>query len=166
MMLVSVVVILSFFLEGFASNVVGINTQLFTPLFSVVSLLIIYPYFNHEEGNLLKCCFALGLFYDLVYTDTLIVNACLFVVVGLFIRFLNSFLSNHMISISIMIFFTVLMYRIIMYAILVVVGFLPFDWTVLLKSVYSSFLLNMIYGVILYITTDYFSKKYHIKKID
>lgn len=166
MILISSVVILSFFLEGFVSNIVGINTNFFVPLFSIVSLLIVYPYFNHEEGDFLKCCFALGLAYDLVYTDTLIVNACLFVVVGLFIRFLNSWLSNHMISISFMIVLTILMYRIMMYMILIVIGFLPLDWNVFVKSFYSSLLLNIIYGEVLYVSADFFSKKYHIRKID
>lgn len=166
MILISSVVILSFFLEGFASNLIGINSPLFTPLFSIVSLLIIYPYFNHEETNFLKCCFFLGLFYDLVYTDTLIVNACLFMIAGLFIRWLNSWWSNHIISIFFMTSFTIIFYRCIMYGILVVIGFLPFDGMSLLNSITSSLLLNILYGEILYLITDHFSKKYRIKKID
>lgn len=166
MKLISIVLIVSFFLEGFTSNMVSINTTLFVPLFSIVSLLIVYPYFIHDKNTFLKSCFALGLFYDLVYTDTLIINACVFVIVGLFIRMLNSWFSNHAISLLLMISLTIIFYRIIMYVVLVIVGFIPFEWYMLILSISSSFVLNVIYGEILYLITDFISKKYHIKKID
>lgn len=166
MILISSVLVLSFCFEGFISNIIGINTSFFVPLFSIVSLLIIYPYFNHEEQAFLKCCFLLGIFYDMVYTDTLIINACLFTVVGLFIQWLNSWLSNHAISLVFMSTLTIIFYRLLMYSILVIVGYLPMDIHALLISLSSSLVLNIIYVEILYFITDQISQKYHIRKID
>ena len=166
MTMVSIITILSFLLEGIVSNIVGITSLWLVPLFSIVSLIIIYPYFNHEEGNYLKVCFAVGLFYDLVYTDTLIVNACIFLLIGLFIRWLNFSMSNHAISVLFMTFLTILVYRILMYLILIVVGFLPFNFQTLVISVTSSLFLNLFYAEILYLCTDFISKKYKIRKID
>ena len=166
MILVSVVTILSFLLEGIMSNIIGITSQWLVPMFSVVSLIIIYPYFNHEEGNFLKVCFALGLFYDIVYTDSLIVNACIFTIIGFFILWLNSWMSNHAISVLFMTFLTIIFYRIIMYAVLTVVGFIPFELETLGTSIISSLLLNLVYVELLYLITDYCSKKYKIRKID
>lgn len=166
MVLISSVLVVSFCLEGFLSNVIGMSTSFFIPLFSIVSLLIIYPYFNHEEQSFLTCCFALGLCYDLVYTDTLIVNACLFTIVGLFIKWLNSWLSNHAISLVFMTTLTIIFYRVLMYSILVVVGYLPFDFHDIIISLSSSLVLNIIYVEILYFITDQMSHKYHIRKID
>ena len=166
MMMVSVVTVLSFLLEGIVSNIVGITSTWLVPLFSIVSLIIIYPYFNHEEGNFLKVCFAVGLFYDLVYTDTLVINACIFTLIGFFIRWLNSWMSNHAISVLFITFLTIFVYRILMYLILIVVGFLPFDLNTLVTSITSSLLLNLIYSEVLYLITDFMSKKYRIRKID
>lgn len=166
MMMVSVVTVLSFLLEGIVSNIVGITSTWLVPLFSIVSLIIIYPYFNHEEENFLKVCFAVGLFYDLVYTDTLVVNACIFTFIGFFIRWLNSWMSNHAISVLFITFLTIFVYRILMYLILIVVGFLPFDLNTLVTSITSSLLLNLIYAEVLYLITDFMSKKYRIRKID
>ena len=166
MMMVSVVTVLSFLLEGIVSNIVGITSTWLVPLFSIVSLIIIYPYFNHEEGNFLKVCFAVGLFYDLVYTDTLVINACIFTLIGFFIRWLNSWMSNHAISVLFITFLTIFVYRILMYLILIVVGFLPFDLNTLVTSTTSSLLLNLIYAEVLYLITDFMSKKYRIRKID
>lgn len=166
MTLISSVLIISFILEGIISNMIGIRSDFFLPLFSVVSLIIVYPYFNHENASFLKFCFVLGLFYDLVYTDTLILNACVFPIIGLLISFLNSRLSNHMISLIFTISFIVLIYRVLNYGILVIVGFFPFSWDVLMTSITSSLLLNIIYGEILYFSTNYFGLKYNFKKID
>mgnify|MGYP005768263019 FL=1 len=166
MMMVGVVTVLSFLLEGIVSNIVGITSTWLVPLFSIVSLIIIYPYFNHEEGNFLKVCFAVGLFYDLVYTDTLVINACIFTLIGFFIRWLNSWMSNHAISVLFITFLTIFVYRILMYLILIVVGFLPFDLNTLVTSITSSLLLNLIYAEVLYLITDFMSKKYRIRKID
>ena len=166
MMMVSVVTVLSFLLEGIVSNIVGITSTWLVPLFSIVSLIIIYPYFNHEEENFLKVCFAVGLFYDLVYTDTLVINACIFTLIGFFIRWLSSWMSNHAISVLFITFLTIFVYRILMYLILIVVGFLPFDLNTLVTSITSSLLLNLIYAEVLYLITDFMSKKYRIRKID
>lgn len=166
MMMVGVVTVLSFLLEGIVSNIVGITSTWLVPLFSIVSLIIIYPYFNHEEENFLKVCFAVGLFYDLVYTDTLVINACIFTFIGFFIRWLNSWMSNHAISVLFITFLTIFVYRILMYLILIVVGFLPFDLNTLVTSITSSLLLNLIYAEVLYLITDFMSKKYRIRKID
>ena len=166
MMMVGIVTVLSFLLEGIVSNIVGITSTWLVPLFSIVSLIIIYPYFNHEEENFLKVCFAVGLFYDLVYTDTLVINACIFTLIGFFIRWLNSWMSNHAISVLFITFLTIFVYRILMYLILIVVGFLPFDLNTLVTSITSSLLLNLIYAEVLYLITDFMSKKYRIRKID
>ena len=166
MMMVGVVTVLSFLLEGIVSNIVGITSPWLVPLFSIVSLIIIYPYFNHEEENFLKVCFAVGLFYDLVYTDTLVINACIFTLIGFFIRWLNSWMSNHAISVLFITFLTIFVYRILMYLILIVVGFLLFDLNTLVTSITSSLLLNLIYAEVLYLITDFMSKKYRIRKID
>lgn len=166
MVLISVVTIISFILEGVISNFVNVTNSLFVPMFSIIVLIIIYPYFNHEESSFLKTCFALGLAYDIIYTDTLIINACIFLIIGYFIIWLNSSLSNHSISVLFMTFITVVIYRILMYAILVIVGFIPFNLNTLFISIYSSLLLNLLYADSLYLICDYFSKKYNIKKID
>ena len=166
MTLISIVTIISFLLEGVFSNMVNITNSFFVPLFSIVILIIIYPYFNHEESSFLKTCFVLGLAYDFIYTDTLIVNACIFLIIGYFIIWLNSWLSNHSISVLFMSFITIIVYRVLMYTILIIVGFLPINLNSLFISIYSSIILNLLYADILYLICDYFSKKCNIKKID
>ena len=75
-------------------------------------------------------------------------------------------MSNHAISVLFMTFLTIIFYRIIMYAVLTVVGFIPFELETLGTSIISSLLLNLVYVELLYLITDYCSKKYKIRKID
>ena len=95
MQLAIIVTVISFFLESIVSNFVSINSDLFLPLFTIVSLVIIYPYLKKERANYYKIAAVLGLFYDIVYTDTLILNLFLFVMTAYFITKMNYILSNN-----------------------------------------------------------------------
>ena len=163
MQLAIIITILSFFLESIVSNFVSINSQLFLPLFSIVALVIIYPYLKKERSSYFKIAAVLGFFYDVVYTDTLIVNLILFVFTAYFIEKINYALSNNYFNVAII---TGLAIRVITFLVLVIIGYLPFSWYALFLGITSSLLLNMIYAIILYTITDFLSRKYHITKID
>ena len=160
MQLAIIITIFSFFLESIVSNFVSINSQLFLPLFSIVALVIIYPYLKKERSSYFKIAAVLGFFYDVVYTDTLIVNLILFVFTAYFIEKINYF------NVAIITGLAITFYRVITFLVLVIIGYLPFSWYALFLGITSSLLLNMIYAIILYTITDFLSRKYHITKID
>lgn len=166
MQLAIIVTIVSFFLESLVSNFVSINSDLFLPLFTIVALVIIYPYFKKDCSNYYKVAAILGLFYDIVFTDTLILNLFLFLMTAYFIAKMNYMLSNNYFNVALMTVLAIAFYRSISFFVLVIIGYLPFSWFALGRGITTSLLLNVIYAVILYGITDYFSHKYHITKID
>lgn len=166
MIVVLITVIVSFFLESIVSNFVGIDSKVLVPLFTLVSLIIIYPYFNSNNKDYFKTCIVIGLFYDFVYTDTFILNAMAFLTIGYFITKYNYLFSTNSVNLCIMIPLSVTLYRIFIYSILCLAGFISFNTDNLFLSIYSSIVINIIYGLIVYIITNYFAKKYRIKKID
>lgn len=166
MILVSITVILSFFLESIVSNFISINSQVLIPLFTIVSLIIIYPYFKGKESNYFKVCAVIGFCYDIVFTDTPLMNLLLFLFIGYMIHLMNKLISTNIINVCIMILSCVILYRVSSYGILCLAGFLSFNWLSLIRSIYSSLLLNMIYGMLIYFVTDFFARKYRIYKID
>ncbi len=166
MIVVVFTLIISFLLESIVSNFVPLDSVLFLPLFTLVSLIIVSPYFNKKEADYLKLCAVTGLFYDIVFTDTLCFHLLLFVLLGMFISKIMSYINFNFISIFILIPILITLYRTLSYSIICFSGFLTFDWTVLGESIYSSFLLNLFYGMILYFITDKLAKKYHIYKVD
>jgi len=87
-------------------------------------------------------------------------------IIAFCVRFLNEWVSNNVFSISLMAIVLIACYRALEYSILSLVGFFTFDSMYLLQGIYSSLLLNVIYAIILYLITDWLSKKYHILKVD
>lgn len=166
MISIILILLISFILEGMISSLFSPFGNIFIPLFSIISLVIIYPFFNNNNSNFLKTSFIIGVFYDLVYTDTLILNAFVFLVVGYLIKYINKRLTNNVFNVIIMSVFSVVSYRVLTYVVLVFVDYLKWDFNRLLESIYSSLILNIIYGVLMYLVADYFSRKYRIQKID
>ena len=165
-MLVAITLIVSFCFDGIISNFIPLHSQLLIPLLTLMSLLIVYPYFNHHEDDYLKVAGVLGLCYDIVFTDTVFLNCVLFLLVALFIRLLNEWFSNNIFSVGLMAILVITFARILEYSILSLVGFFAFDWMYLFQGIYSSILLNVIYAMLLYVVTDKTSRKFHIRKID
>lgn len=165
MKLVIFSVIISFFLDSILTILIPIDS-IFLPLFSLISLIIIYPYFHKEENSYLKFSFLLGLTYDVVYTDTIFLNAFIFLLISLGIRFIHEYISNNAFNVSIMSLFTIIIYRFLTYFVLVMINYLSYDFNTLLVSIYSSLIINIIYGILLYLITDFISKKYKIDKIE
>ena len=158
--------IISFLLESITSNFISLNNQIFIPLFSLISLVIIYPYFRTDKLRYIKACAILGFFYDIVFTDTLIMNLLLFSIIGFIISFINKIFSNNVISIVVISAIIILCYRFMSYSILCISGLFEFYGNRLWESIYSSMILNIIYAIVLYIITDILARKYHIRKID
>ena len=80
--------IISFFLDGILSHYILPNS-LFLPLFTVVALVLIYPYFNNNNYRYFKYIALLGLLYDISYLDTLFLNFFIFIIIGFIVGLFN-----------------------------------------------------------------------------
>ena len=161
-----IVVIVSFILEGILSKYISTNSLLFESLFTLISLIIVYPYFHNNESKYFGLCFFTGLLYDIVYTNTLLFNAVIFLIMAFIIKKVNNVISNNSINVAIISLIIIIIYRVIIYLVLCLISYLNFNIRDLLYSIASSLVLNMIYSVVLYLITDFISKKKHITKID
>lgn len=161
--MIPTIIIISFILDGITSNIISLNS-LFAPLFTLMSLLLIYPYFNNDKEKYYIACFVTGLAYDLIYTDTIIINAILFTLLGFIITRLNLILSNNSVNVTVMALVIIVIYRLIMYILLLMTGNIVFEPLNLLKGIYSSLISNFIFAVLGYIITDKISQKFKLKK--
>lgn len=157
-----VFIIISFFLDGFISNYISIN-GIFYPLFTLMSLIIMYPYYS-DNNIFYKFTFFVGAVYDLIYTDTFIFYAFIFLIVALVIAKLSVLLADNYLSIMIITLISIILFRTISYILIVISGNIRFSFDILFKSIYSSLLLNIIYVVILNIVVTFTSKKLGIRK--
>ena len=143
------ILIFSLFFEAVISNIVEMNS-IFTPLFLLTSLTIIYPYFKNKK-NYVVLMVVLGAFYDVMFVNSAFIStisffACSFVIILLFKIINYNLLNSSIINIAI-----IILYRIITFLLLILIGYINLNISLFLKSIYSSLITNIIYGIIIYI---------------
>ena len=136
------------------------------PLFTIMSLILVYPYFKGNQEKYFLICFLAGLCYDFIYTDMIVINAILFLCIGIITAKLNLLFSNNTVNVSIMAIICIVFYRTVMYGLLLITGNIDLGFIILFRSIYRSILLNIFYIVLGFIITDRISKKFKIKKIN
>ena len=153
--------LVSFFLDGILSRYIS-SDSLFIPLFTVVSLVIIYPYFNNNNHRYYRYIAILGLLYDIVYMNMLFYNFFVFMLLGAINVFIQYLLSNRLYTNIIITFIIIIAYRIMNWIYANTGGYVSLKELII--SIYSSLIINIIYCIILYSLSEYFSRKYKIVK--
>ncbi len=161
--MVLVVIIVSFILDSVMSNFISLNS-FFTPLFTLMSLIIVYPYFKGNQARFFGTCFLTGVFYDLIYSDTIVIHGFLFLMIGFIITRINLVLANNYLNVMIMAIICIIFYRFVAYGLLLITANVSFHWVAVLKSIYHSLIANVIYVALAYIVTDKISLKFKIHK--
>ena len=103
------IIFISFFLDCIINILIGQN-HIFNSLCFVISIAIIYPYFK-EHKNFLIVSFLIGLVYDLVITNTFILNGVVFFLLSLLIIKLNNKLSSNILNINFIFINIIIGYR-------------------------------------------------------
>ena len=160
--MISLFIVLSFLLEIVFSNLVSFSS-IFVPLFLIVSLVLMYPYFKSKLHFIIICSIC-GLIYDLGFVNTVFVNTLCFTFTGLIIMLIHSYMNYNLVSTSIVNVITIVFYRISSYLLLCLTGYFNFKINLLFKGIYSSLLLNIIYGIILYLLLELLCRRFNIKK--
>ena len=142
--------VFSFLLEIVFSNVTPIN-GLFIPLFLLTSLCLIYKYFDNKKSNFLFICIIAGLIYDITFADTLFLNTLSFLACGYLIKVGYNFINPNILSTNILNIFIIIIYRIISYFLFIILKDTSIDLLYLLRGIYSSLIINIIYGILFYI---------------
>lgn len=161
--MIYIVVIISFLLDSFVSLLINSNSLLM-PVFSLLSLVIIYPYIKKEDYlKYFITCAVTGILYDIIYTNTLFLNLGLFILLGLCVKLIFNIFSNNLLSNALTSIVIIILYRMSTYFILIIGGYLDYSFLKLLESIYSSIIVNLIYIIIFYLVINFISNKFRIK---
>lgn len=157
------IVLLSLLLDGILTNVlpymVG-NLSFFTPLLTIISLVLIYPFYQKNTKIYYLVALITGLIYDLLYTNLLFFNSILFLFI---VIIANYFYKNFEINYLNIIFYTVILISIYETCqVLILIGFhlVPVTFKKLVYKITHSLLLNIIYAEIVYWIIQHLPKKY------
>ncbi|MBQ8234359.1 MAG: rod shape-determining protein MreD [Bacilli bacterium] len=156
--MIYIIIFISLILDGIISNI----SSILIPLFTLLSLIIIKPYYKINK-NYLILSFILGILYDIAYTDLLYINAILFLLTGYFIIFITKRLRDNIFNVTIISILTIIYYRTLSYLTYIISTKDIFNINILFKSIYSSIIINILYIIICYIITSKTSKKTYRK---
>lgn len=163
--MIYIIIIFSFLFESVFSNIVNIYSFL-TPLFLLTSLVILYPYFKNKKINFIIFCIICGLLYDIVFTDSPFINTITFGICSGLIILSYNYVNYNIFSSNIINVINIVFYRIISYLLLCIIDYSNFNELILLEGIYNSIIVNIVYGIILFIVIDLLSKIFNIKRVE
>lgn len=156
-----IIMIISLILDGILSNFLPYNDlSLFTPLLTIVSIFLIYPFYKKKETNYFITIAILGIIYDLFYTNLLFFNAALFLIIGYITKIIYKNLEISVIKLIIYLITIITIYELATAAIIFIFNLVPITMTKVIYKITHSLLLNIIYGEVVYIILKIIPKKY------
>lgn len=163
--MIYIILIFSFLFEAAFSNIVNIYSFL-TPLFLLTTLTILFPYFKNNKFNFILISTLFGLFYDISFTGTPFINTISFAISSGFIILGYSYMNYNIVNCNFLNIITICIYRVISYLLLCIIDYIKFDEIYLLEGIYNSLVVNVIYGIIIFIIVNLIAKIFNIKRVE
>lgn len=164
-MLVAIIyVIISFLLDGIISNIVPFNLvdpSYFKTIYSIISIVIIYNYFDNHK-KYLTILITLGVFFDIIYTNTFILNIIVFIIIYIVLSNLDYIITTNIFTINLKSIVCISTYHISTYIILLLANYNNYSIKLLGLILIRSIIMTIIYTTISYLIMN---KIYEYKRI-
>lgn len=167
MIIIIIYTIISFLLDGLISNFTNINIvdpSYFRTIYSVISLVISYHFFENDH-KYLKVLIILGILFDIVYTNTFLLNIFIFIIIYLFIKKINIYIPNNILTINLKSLLSLTIYHTLSYLILLFAGYSNYTFNLLTLILSRSIVMTIIYTTISYLIIKKIYYKKYFKKI-
>ena len=159
--------IISFLIDGLISNYTSIdiaNPSYFRTIYSLIALIIIYNFFDNEN-KYLKILLVIAILFDIVYTNTFLLNIIIFLLIYLVIKKINIIIPNNLLTINIKSLIAIFLYHILSYIILLLVNYNNYPIRILFIILVRSITMTIIYTTISYLIMKKIYYKLYDKKI-
>ncbi len=164
MSIIIIHLIISFLLDGLLSNttdILLINASYFKTIYTIISLVVIFRYFEYPKKYLIILLIT-GILFDIVYTNTLLLNPFIFLVIYFVIKELNYYIPNNLLTINIKSILAIIIYNIITFILLNISNYYNYNLNHLLRITLRTLPMTIIYTSISY----FLLKKIFFKKYD
>lgn len=162
-----IIITLSLILDGILSNIFPYtinNLSLFTPLLTLISIYLIYPFYKKKEKKYMITLFLTGIIYDLLYTNLIFYNAITFTIIGIISKYIYKHYEINYLNIIIQIILIVTIYESLNALIIILFNLVPMSISRLFYKITHSLLLNIIYSELLLLIINILPSKY--KKVN
>ncbi len=154
-----IILIISILLDGILNNSLPyINLSLFTPLLTLISVIIIYPLYKKEDKKYLITIFITGIVYDLLYTNMLFYNGIIFLVLGLLNIFINKKVQVNYLTIIFILLLNITLYVLLNSLLLFSCNIIEMSIEKIIYILTHSIVLNLVYGYLLFVIIKRLSK--------
>lgn len=161
--MIYLILIVSFLLDGILFSLFSFTNPV-SPLFSLLSLLIIYPYCDTNKKSYYMYPIVMGILYDITYSNSLFLNTLIFTGFSyILIRIFKLFTINF-VNVLVIGTISIISYRVVVFAFMYMIGIIDFNVETLIESISYSFISNYIYLIILYFTVSLIASKLKVKK--
>lgn len=161
------IIIISLILDGILSNFLPvIDLSYFTPLLTLTSIFIVYPFYTKDEYKYYITSFIIGIIHDLLYTNLLFFNGIIFVFIALIVRIIYKNLNISLFKNILYIILIIIVYESSTALIFMMFKLVPITLNKLIYKITHSLLLNIIYGELIYLILKIIPKKYKNLKIN
>jgi len=157
-------VIISFILDSLMSNLVSFNLvdpSYFKTIYSIISLVILYNHFDNQK-KYLSILIVLGIFFDIVYTNTFILNVIVFLIIYLILSKLDYVITTNIFTINLKSIVCISSYHILTYIILLLSNYNNYSIKLLGLILLRSIIMTVVYTTISYLLMN---KIYDDKRI-
>ncbi len=161
-----IIIAISLIFDGILTNYLPFlvnDLSLFTPLLTLVSLIVIYPFYRKDENKYLLIAFITGVIYDLFYTNLIFFNGVLFLIIAFINKILQKNISLNTINLLFETIGIIILYESLTGIILFAYNMVPITFYKVFYKIGHSLLLNIIYIEVIYYIIKKIPKKY--KKI-
>ena len=161
------IIIISLILDGILSNFLPvINLSYFTPLLTLTSIFIVYPFYTKDEDKYYITSFIVGIIYDLLYTNLLFFNGIIFVLIAFLVRIIYKNLNISFLKNILYIILIIIVYESSTALIFMMFKLVPITLSKVVYKITHSLILNIIYGELIYLILKIIPKKYKKIKIN
>ena len=149
-MIVSIIyLVVSFILENVMASIFPAtlgNISYFTTIYTIIALVVIYPYFANE-----KKYYTLVIIFDILYTSTLLLNVVFFLLIALVIKILNTNMSDNIFTINVISIISIILYHLLSFIILNLETSQTYSLILLGNIITHSILMTIVYTSISYV---------------
>ena len=153
MIIPMVIIVISLLLDGILNNIFPYmvdNLSIFTPMFTILLPIIIYPFYIKNKKKYLITLIITGIVYDIFYTNLLFYDGIVLFIFGLIMIKLYKNIGYNFIKVILYSILFIVLYELFNYIVIVIFNLVPINIDKLIYKIVHSLLLNVIYSGILY----------------
>lgn len=160
---------ISLILDGIFTNYMPYlvnNLSIYTTMFTVCTLFIIYPLFMKNNKKYYLYSFILGFVYDLFYTNLFFYDALIFLLLAYIIAFIYKNFEITIFHTILCLILIITLYESILAFMILINHLVPITFDKLFYKISHSLISNLIYGGVMFIVIKHLSKKHGNQRIN